>query len=1132
MAIRVALSHRTSYTYERLASLGAQQIRLRPAPHNRTPIHKYSLKIEPEEHFLNWQQDPHGNYVARVVFPERIPHFVVTVDIVADLEAYNPFDFFLEPSADEYPFKYSAELEEELDHYLERLPLSPELTEFMERMDRSKRRTVDFLIDINRAVYESVKYIIRMEPGVQTPEETLTSKQGSCRDSAWLLVQVLRNLGVAARFVSGYLIQLTADQRPVDGPAGPEEDFTDLHAWCEAYVPGAGWIGLDPTSGLLAAEGHIPLACTPKPTTAAPIEGTLEKVETEFGFHMEVTRVVDRPRVTKPYTEEEWQAILDLGDSVDAHLQASDVRLSTGGEPTFVSSEHPDEPEWNTAAVGGTKEDYADRLLRRLHRLWGKGGVLHHGQGKWYPGEQLPRWALSCYYRRDGVPVWKDESLIAESGRNYGHTEEDARRLALELVKNLGLERHGLMPAYEDAWYYLWRERRLPTNVDPLDARLDDPHERERLRRVFDQGLNTKVGWALPLAYSGGWQSGQWFLRTEHCFLLPGDSPMGFRLPLDSTPWVARSDLDSGYELDPAAPREPLRDRFEFPLARPSLPSSDLQPRMQRRFRLAEDEKQGEAGEYGAVRGRQPRPENTWADPYSAPLPYESATGITRTAICFEPRGGTIRVFLPPLFELEHFIELIAALEHSAKTLGLPLQLEGYPPPRDPRLTDFKVTPDPGVIEVNTPPTTSWREAVQQTEELYESARQEKLVAEKFDLDGTHIGSGGGNHVVLGGLSTYDSPFLRRPDVLGSMIRYWLNHPSLSYLFSGRFIGPTSQAPRVDEARNDSVYELELALQQLPKKGQQCPPWLVDRVLRNILIDVTGNTHRTEMCIDKMFSPDGVAGRLGLLELRAFEMPPHERMSAVQQLLVRAFLSTFWERPYEAELVKWGTALHDQFMLPYYTVKDFNQVLDDLTERGYSFQSRWFAPHYEFRYPRYGEINLDTMNLELRGALEPWHVLGEEVAAGGQTRFVDSSLERMQVRVKGMVEERHKILCNGYEVPMRPTGTNGEFVAGIRYRAWQPPSALHPNIPTHDPVHVDIYDTWTGRNLAGCTYHVSHPGGRANEDRPVNAVAAESRRLARFEQRGHLAGGFEPIKVQTHPHFPYTLDLRWASTAD
>ncbi|HEY4160368.1 MAG TPA: transglutaminase family protein, partial [Polyangiaceae bacterium] len=874
MSIRVALNHRTRYDYARPVHLSPQVVRLRPAPHNRTPLHSYSLRIEPEPHFLNWQQDPQGNYLARLVFPEQVEHFSVCVDLVADLAAYDPFDFFLTPEAERFPFQYDKKLDHELAPYLLKSETGPEFARFVAALDRSERRTVDFLVDVNRRVFQAVKYLIRMEPGVQLPEETLLKGSGSCRDSSWLLARVLRELGIAARFVSGYLIQLVADEKPVEGPAGPSADFTDLHAWCEAYVPGAGWIGLDPTSGLLTAEGHIPLAATPDPSSAAPIEGASDPVETKFQFEMSVTRVIDVPRVTKPYSEEQWQSILKLGERVDASLAKGDLRLTMGGEPTFVSALEPDAAEWNIAALGGKKKEIGDRLLRRLHQRWQPGGMLHHGQGKWYPGEQLPRWALSCFYRIDGVPIWHDPELFAEESRPPGHGAEDAKRFAEKLVALLGLTRHGLLPAYEDAFYYLWRERRLPLNVDPLDSRLDDPIERERIARVFRQDLGNTVGWVLPISWRGHWESGHWFLRDEHCFLLPGDSPMGLRLPIDSLPWMARGDSDSDVPLDPFAPRGRLPDGFRFPLSPPARRAPAL-PRPQR--------------------PDFPRETGTLADPYLKPLPFESATGSARTALCVEPREGILRVFLPPISELDAYLELVAAVEATARELSLPIQLEGYEPPRDPRIGNFKVTPDPGVIEVNLPPVQSFPELVEQTEALYAEARAEHLIAEKFEHDGAHIGSGGGNHMVLGALNAEDSPFLRRPDLLASLLSYFHNHPALSYLFSGRFIGPTSQAPRVDEARNDSVYELELAFRELPAAGAYCPPWLVDRIFRHLLIDVTGNTHRAEFCIDKLYSPDSATGRLGLLELRAFEMPPHYRMSSVQQLLLRALVASFWE---------------------------------------------------------------------------------------------------------------------------------------------------------------------------------------------------------------------------------------------
>lgn len=1131
MSIHVALHHRTHYTYDRLVAHAPHTIRLRPAPHCRTRILSYALRVEPSQQFFNWQQDPFGNYLARLVFPERSRELLIEVDLVAEMAVFNPFDFFLESSAEMVPFTYEPALRHELEPFLETTPAGPRLTRFLQGIDRTPRRTVDFLVELNRRLWHEIRYLIRLEPGVQTPDRTLELGSGSCRDSGWLLVQVLRHLGLASRFVSGYLIQLKPDVKSLDGPSGAEQDFTDLHAWCEVYLPGAGWIGLDPTSGLLAGEGHLPLACTAEPKNAAPVTGAVESCDSKLIHEMRLTRIHESPRVTKPYTEAQWAAIEAMGHRVDKELEANDVRLTLGGEPTFIAVDNMDGEEWNFTAVGPEKQRLSGVLIQRLKQRFAPGGLLHFGQGKWYPGESLPRWAYSCFWRKDGEPIWHDDTLFGEIAADYGHTQAEADRFVRLLARVLDVRGDHIMPAFEDAWYYLWRERRLPANVDPLASNLEDEEERRRLARVFEQGLDHVVGYALPIRrrYRAGrptWQSGPWFLRREHCFLIPGDSPMGLRLPLDSVPWVSRGDYPYLHPPDAFADLPALPRGAE---TRTTLRERARQPFIEGGGGL-EPAGIGLEGRGGVRRQRLERPlppEEPDDRRALAPARQQSAEWIVRTAVCVEPRGGRLHVFMPPVATSADYLDLVAAVEETAAELRLPVVLEGEPPPRDPRIHQIKVTPDPGVIEVNVHPAHTWDELVNHTQALYEEARLARLGTEKFMIDGRHVGTGGGNHVVLGGPTPADSPFLRRPDLLRSLLTYWQNHPALSFLFSSLFIGPTSQHPRVDEARNDSLRELEIAFSQVPEHGP-VPPWLVDRLFRNLLIDATGNTHRAEFCIDKLYSPDSAGGRLGLLELRAFEMPPHARMSLTQALLLRAFVARFWKQPCRRSLVRWGTELHDRFLLPHFVGQDLEEVVEDMNDAGYPLRPEWFAPHFEFRFPSYGDVTYRGVNLEIRQALEPWHVLGEQGFAGSTVRHVDASLDRLEVKVRGLIDTRHVVCCNGRRVPLHPTGTEGEYVAGVRFRAWQSPECLHPTVGVHAPLTFDVVDTWNHRSLGGCVYHVAHPGGRNYTTLPVNAYEAESRRRARFFRFGHTAGPLSVPPEERNPEFPYTLDLRHA----
>ena len=1136
MSIKAAIHHLTHYKYDRPVMLGPQIIRLRPAPHSRTRVISHSLKVSPSKHFVNHQQDAYGNWLARFVFPEPVREFKIEVDLVADMSVYNPFDFFVEEVAEDYPFDYPDAVKEDLSIYMKPEPADKLVEAFLKTIDRKKQRTIDMLVGLNARLADEIGYVIRMEPGVQTPEETLETAKGSCRDTSWLLINLLRHLGFAARFVSGYLIQLKPDLEALDGPSGTDVDFTDLHAWCEVYLPGAGWVGLDPTSGLLTGESHIPLAATPHYTNAAPISGGFTadgEPEVDFDFDMSVKRVAEHPRISKPFSDEAWDALNDLGGKVDEAIAAADMRLTMGGEPTFVSIDDFEADEWNTAAVGPMKRGLADGLIRRLRDRFAPGGFLHYGQGKWYPGETLPRWTFSLYWRKDGKPVWKNADLIAKEKDQKEIPPEKAGEFLTQMAEALGVNEECVMPAYEDPAEWILKEAQLPDNVTPENSKLKDAEERNRLARVFERGLNKASGYVLPIqrwqgrSSSGRWQTEVWKFRRGHLFLVPGDSPVGYRMPLNALPYVPPSQYPYINPADPTVERGELPDFERRPRrsGHPSGAEARAEARAAVQARL-EKEKQKE-GSSGQARASF-RADSEVQEQQEQSFVGESIGGFVRTALAAEPRDGRLCIFMPPVTTIEDYLELLSAAEDAAEAVGLPVHIEGYAPPDDPRLNVIRVAPDPGVIEVNIHPATSWEDCRAITEGVYEEARLTRLGADKFMIDGKHTGTGGGNHVVVGGANTNDSPFLRRPDLLKSLVLHWQRHPSMSYLFSGLFIGPTSQAPRVDEGRADALYELEIALNQIPAPGKGTPPlpWLTDRLLRNLLTDVTGNTHRAEICIDKLFSPDGPTGRLGLVEFRGFEMPPDPRMSLAQQLLIRALLVRYWNAPMGGEFTRWGTTLHDRFMLPHFVWEDFMDVLGDLRRHGFDFRPDWYEAQQEFRFPFCGEVEYEGVHMELRQALEPWHVLGETGAIGGTVRYTDSSTERLQVKLTTADPGRYVVTCNGRRMPMVKTNTSGTSVGGVRYKAWQPPEALHPVVDVHAPLTFDIFDSWSGRALGGCTYHVAHPGGRNYDTFPVNANEAEARRLARFQPFGHNPGAYLPPQEISHREFPMTLDLR------
>jgi uncharacterized protein (DUF2126 family) len=1074
--LRVSIQHKSRYVYPRAALLGPQTIRLRPAEHARARIESYSLVVSPE-HRLHWQRDPHGNHVARVTFKtgQTMAALEILVELAVDVKPVNPFDFFIDERVKNAPFTYPDQLDSELAPYLDISDPAYRLgragMELLEELP-VKSDTVGLLVEMVGKVRAKTAYVIRNEPGVWTPEETLAHGRGSCRDTAVLLVALMRARGIAARFVSGYLVQLADEGMIPDEPKGVANDVVDLHAWAEAYIPGAGWIGFDGTSGLLCGEGHIPLAATASPGHASPLDGTSEFAASEVHFETSIRRLGHEVRPTAPYTDEVWAQLLAVGDHADESLIAAGLEVWIGGEPTFVAREGQTKEEWQGGAIGADKWRRGRKLADLLRDRLVPGGITLFRQGKVYPGESLPRWALDVIGRRDGGVLWPARQVADASSMAA------ALRAGTHLASVLGVNTE-LHEAYEDPWEVVRTEASLPPSIDPRSAGLDDPEERRRLAKILDRGVGSPVGYVLPLARSdAGWHTERWKFRREQLFLIPGDSPVGLRLPLGSLAGSAQVMWGDAPEFP-----DPRRD--------------------------ANDESQAAHATRGA----------TAIPARSDDL---SDDGV-RTALAIEPRDGQLWVFLPPLEKFEDFCALIAAIDQVRVATGLALHLEGYPPPPSPAMKRFAVTPDPGVLEVNLPPAASTREATELHQVVFDAALASGLTAERYLLDGRASGSGGGNHITVGGPRAEQSPWLVRPNLLASLIAFVQHHPSLSYMFSGMFVGPTSQAPRVDEARHDALYELELAL---PRLHEGPPAWQIDALLRHLLVDVAGSTHRAEISIDKLLDPATPFGRQGLVELRAFEMPPHPRMVTAQAILIRSLVAAFAAEPYVHELVRWGASLHDRFLLPYWMWRDFEDVLAHLAPRGLELPADAFRPFVELRCPLVGTIDGGAGGVEVRNAIEPWHVLGEEATQTGTARYVDSSMERLELRAIGLDPERFAVTVNNVLVPLRDAAGRDVRVGGVRFRAWCPPHALHPHLGIHHPLRIDVVDTWAKRGVGGGAYHVWHPEGRGYDAAPLTRVEAAARRAQRFTALGPSPWPIRARSVAPHPEQPFTLDLR------
>lgn len=1070
MSTRIALTQRYEYRFSRSVQLSTHWLRLRPAPHTAGRISAYSLRVHAETHYLNWLRDPFENHLARLDFPDPTDAVTLEIDLIAELEPVNPFEFLVEPFAASHPFDYPEQLRKELAPYLRRGTSGSKLNQFLKKLKLKSGYITEQIGAINEYVSNALAVTGPGNPGAIDLETVLHQGHGSAWELAWLLTLTLRNVGLAARVTQGYRIFLDAKAKT---------DTVSNHAWSEVFLPGAGWVGLDPCGGLFINEGYIPLASAPEPLRVLPIAGYRECCEETFNETISIRRL--SPKISSwPLNESQWADLKNLGHYIDSDLNAQNIKLAMAGGLSFVSAIDTQSPEWTVAALGDGKRFAAEQLLQRLWQRLAPGGVIHLGQGEQFGGESLPRWSLA-----------------------------DAEQLAQQIADALGISDGFVMPAYEDGLSVLWQQRDLFNGMPGADE-LGDPEKRRALAETLSFNNGYVSGYVLPLRWDPArerWASGKWQFRRDAVYLLPGTSPLGYRLPLESLPVAA------------GAPAEADPERCQF----------------------------DERGILPDVHGELSARLSTPGRKETAPIAADVNTGdaAPRTALSIEVRDGRLCIFMPPLTHLEHYLELLAAIEHAASRLVVPLIIEGYEPPQDHRLRCFKLEPQAGILKVWLPEAHSWQRQLELIETTYEEAYQVGLQAERVAADGQRLSPGGGAELILGGVKPTESPFLQRPELLRSLICFWQQHPSLSYFFAGRSIGAGGDAPRPDEGRDESLYELGIALERIPA-GEIDTPWLADRLLRHLLVDPAGDMKRAEIRIDQLYSPDRAGLRLGRMVLRSFEMAPDAKLYALQTLLVKALIAYLGRRPQQTELVDFGAALHDRFMLPSPLWQDLCNILDELNHAGYPFQPGWFEPLRDLHFPALGQVQLGNITLELRSAHEPWPLLAEETTAAGVARFIDSANERLEVRATGLTPSRYVLVCNDRRVPLQPTGTRGEYVAGVRYKASNPPSTLHPTIAPVEALVFDLVDGWTGRSIGGCTYLPSRLPlwGAAGVPLAVHSMAAGSARpvqlppimmtppwsdVGKFLPKG---GGIRmiPAEEKAGSH-PYLLDLNRSATS-
>lgn len=1097
MTTRVALSHRIDRRFNRHVRLSTHWLRLRPAPHCQPEVEAYSLRIDTNPHFINWLRDPFENHLGRLDFPEQVNQVCLEVELLLKLNPRNPFDFLVEADAARYPLSYSEQHRKELAPYLRLGKFGPHMDAWLARLPRQKDYIVEFLGNLNLHINNAIALAMGFLPGPVDCESVLRRGTASAWEIAWLAALSLRALGLATRFTSGYKVLLAADPT--------QTNFASLHAWTEVFLPGAGWIGLDPAAGVFTTEAYVPLACAPDPLRAIQFSGYREDCDEQINEQVQI-RILQSHTPARSDRASMPVILRALGNEVDRTLMESDTELATSMELAFVAAAKGTSAEWTTAAIGADKRRAAEALATGLARRLAPGAAFMESQGEWFAGEGCPRWRLSCLFRDDGKAICESAQLAtpnhADANRN---TRSEARALAIELLEQLQLGQNWLIPAYEDGLHELASNPGL-LDFAPNPDELNDPFKRQALAERLSSTLGEPVGFVIPLRWDyvqSRWSSGQWRFRRGGLFLTPGSSQMGYRLPLNS---LATAESD---RFEPHLERSPFEERPADPgiHGETSARHSDYSP---------------------------PMPVLDFADAID-PLP------APKTALCVELRNGRLSVFIPPLSHLEHFLALTAAIDRAARKLDVAVTLEGYDPAEDYRLRRIVLEPDCGVLRVKLPPARSLGQQYDLLKACYDEAEKLGLHGQRVLSDGSMAAAGGGVSVTVGSDRPADSPFLHRPELLRKLIAYWQRHPSLSYFFADRSIGPGGFAPRPDEGRDDALYELGIALARIPS-GKSDHPWIADRLLRHLLADPAGNIHRAEINIDQLYPPHRQSERLGRVMLRCFEMPPSADDAALQAAFIKGVLAMLNGSTDSPELVDWGHSLHDRFMLPYLLWQDMSEILRELNNAGFPFPQGWFREILDANLPVVGDVQIGEIGLQLRLAREPWPLLAEEIVSGNIARFVDSAAQRIQVLVTGLPPDRYVLACNGQHVPLQATPTHGEYVAGVRFKAWNPTSTLHPTRFAVAGLQFDLIDRWNGRAVGSCCYFPAPPdvwgtAGYLPRAVPSSAFlppaelipqvfwAAPWSKRGRFSTKSPPGGHVAAPRVSFDSRHPYLLDL-------